>query len=584
MKNRIIVRLILTTFLSLLGFAISTILLITYIVTESTKDRIIDVIQILEDNLDDASLTDIESSVPSYLVNNNSIRVSVFRLNGDPIYDSWHPFFEMENHSNRKEFIAAIEGNNLFVTRQSTTVEKQLMYYAIKLENINASDSFIVLRVAIVVTSITSYVNFAILVLLVITLIVSAIAIVYLNRVIDMFYVPIRKLKDNLKNINRGKYETISMDYYDEEIIPIIEEVNEISQNIIQTLEILSSEKEKIGFIIDNLEQGLVLIDQNLQINMINNFAKKVFQVDNEPLGNNLLYLTRDAKLNQAASDCIEKRVTRVFDFDFDTVHDRHISISISPIKHNWVGNKGSIAALIMLTDVTEIKNREKMRSDFFANASHELSTPLTTIIGYSELMAKGVIVDSKTTKEVGVKILHESEHMKNLVFDMLSLAKLESQEKTQYEEFDLYQTIESIVENLKLQAKSKNVTIDVSGAHIQIHSSAELIRQIVLNLVDNAIKYNKENGKVSIMIIDRNQEIQVKVKDTGIGIPIEDQSRIFERFYRVDKARSKKVSGTGLGLAIVKHIALKLNAEIQLSSEIDIGTEISIIFKKHSI
>lgn len=581
MKNKMLKRLLFTSLLSLLLLVVSTILLISYIVTESTKDRVLDVVQLLQANIEQSDVNNLEAAIPPSLSMNNDIRISIFKLNGDPIYDSWYDYTNMDNHANRKEILAALQGEPTFSTRISTTVNEQLMYYAVKVENLTSIDQFVILRVAIVVHNIKEFTNFAIVILVIISLIIMFSSYIYLNRVSNLFFEPIRKLKENLKNINKGRHEMISLDVFDEELVSILEEVNAISSNIVQNLDNLSNEKEKIRYILDNLNQGILLINDKLEVVMINNFARKIFQADEEDINKNIVYLTRNAKVIQAVQESIFNNSSRVFDLDQHSPQDQVISLSISPIKGKWIDSYSSVASIVILTDVTEIKDREKIRSEFFANASHELNTPLTYIVGYSELMANGIIKDQEKMQEIGRKIYDESNRMKQLVEDMLAISKLESVFEISYETIALGTIAQSIVDNLKIQADQRNITIHISGYDVELYSNLEMIRQILLNLVDNAVKYNKTDGKVDIMFVDEKDTIEIVVSDSGIGIPTADQSRVFERFYRVDKARNKNISGTGLGLAIVKHIALKLNAEIRLVSEVGKGTTIRLIFFK---
>ena len=216
------------------------------------------------------------------------------------------------------------------------------------------------------------------------------------------------------------------------------------------------------------------------------------------------------------------------------------------------------------------------MKKEFFANASHELKSPLTSIIGYQELIKEGIIKDNNEIKNISEKTLKESIRMKNIVLDMLELSKLESKEVKEIERLNLKEIIEDIISSNEVLIKQKNIKITANLKDFYINSSFEDIQKLLSNIISNAINYNNINGEM-VLILKDNSFI---CKDTGIGIKKEDLPRIFERFYRVDKSRSKENSGTGLGLAIVKHICLNYHYKIKVDSKFGLGTTFTIIFK----
>ena len=235
----------------------------------------------------------------------------------------------------------------------------------------------------------------------------------------------------------------------------------------------------------------------------------------------------------------------------------------------------------LLIFDVTERENSEQMRREFTANVSHELRTPLHSISGYAELLKNGM-VKSGDVKPVATKIYDEAQRMVRLVEDIINLSHLdEGAEDMIKEEVDLYDIVRSTIESLSPEAEAAGVTVSFSGQHVAVNGISQLLSGIVYNLCDNAIKYNRQGGSVSVSLSSDEKDAVLTVSDTGIGIPAEHQQRIFERFYRVDKSHSKEVGGTGLGLSIVKHAAKIHDAKIKLSSVPDQGTEITVIFPK---
>ena len=248
----------------------------------------------------------------------------------------------------------------------------------------------------------------------------------------------------------------------------------------------------------------------------------------------------------------------------------------------NPVSTDGKVTgAALLVLDVTEKERAEQMRREFTANVSHELKTPLQTISGYAELLANGMVAD-KDKSAFSEKIYAEAQRMIRLIEDIIKLSNLdEGAVELTRETVDLYATAENTVRSLLPAAKKANVTFSLNGENAEIYGIPQLLTAVVYNLCDNAIKYNKDGGTVFVSVKNNAENIVLSVRDTGIGIPKEQQERIFERFYRVDKSHSKEVGGTGLGLSIVKHAAKLHDAKITLESEVGKGTEITVIFPK---
>ena len=263
--------------------------------------------------------------------------------------------------------------------------------------------------------------------------------------------------------------------------------------------------------------------------------------------------------MNKAFKSFKEKIDERIYEFEINKITFNNINL-----------------IAILFIDITNEENTEIMKKEFFANASHELKSPLTSIIGYQELIKEGIIKDNNEIKNISEKTLKESIRMKNIVLDMLELSKLESKEVKEIESLNLKEIIEDIISSNEVLIKQKNIKITSNLKDFYINSSFEDIQKLLSNIISNAINYNNINGEIELILKDNS----FICKDTGIGIKKEDLPRIFERFYRVDKSRSKENSGTGLGLAIVKHICLNYHYKIKVDSKFGLGTTFTITFK----
>jgi two-component system phosphate regulon sensor histidine kinase PhoR len=263
-------------------------------------------------------------------------------------------------------------------------------------------------------------------------------------------------------------------------------------------------------------------------------------------------------------------------------VKEEYFSVSINYLEKDWTNNS---SVILIYTDITASRSIEMLKRDFFVNASHELKSPLTSIIGSADIIIQGMSKDEKMTLDLVSRINQEAKRMNNLVMDMLLISEYENKKNLQEKQrINLTSLVEEVIKNLEVQAKNNQVSIHHSVADIKIWISYEEIYQLLKNIIENSVKYGKKDGNVwvDIKMIDKNLEIVIE--DDGIGIPQAEQSRIFERFYRVDNARSKSTGGTGLGLSIVKHIVLNYNGSIILDSEEDKGTKIKIILPKSEL
>ena len=363
-------------------------------------------------------------------------------------------------------------------------------------------------------------------------------------------------------NIFTGKKEHVETN--DLDLLTL--KLNEIETIMHQKFNQIEQEKKESAAIIEKMNQGFILLDEQLNVIMMKSMVEFYFKVTKkEVLNKNYIYLIRDSKLNQAILDCHQNKKDSKIELNFQ---ERHFVIFIQSLS-NRIG-------VFVLDDTMKYKIAQS-KQDFFANASHELKSPLTAIIGYQQMIQQGIIETKEEIVEATEKTLKEAQRMNQMVVDMLELSRLESEIVEVSEKIDLKQAITNAIELLTINAKKKKITFDLDLESFYFTMSEKDASHLIMNLIDNAIKYGNEFGTIKISISNKNHTI--KIEDDGIGIAKKHQERIFERFYQVDKDRSKNSGGTGLGLAIVKHICVKYNIEIRLKSQLGKGTSIQLIF-----
>ena len=326
--------------------------------------------------------------------------------------------------------------------------------------------------------------------------------------------------------------------------------------------------------IIENVREGIIVLNNRGYILSINRSAEEIFSLSRSGnTGKHILALNRSKILLKAAEEAMDGN-------SYEAIlkkDNRKYNILSSPVYiENYIEG-----IILLLLDITEKEERDRMRREFSANVSHELKTPLTSIIGYSELMKNGIVKEEDVTK-VSKRIYNESKHLISLIDDIIRLSKLDEKEsELPLEEIDLYELANQVIYRLDVHAKEKNINVTISGESAVISGVKQILEEVIYNIIDNAIKYNNQDGSVNVNVRKTVNNIILSVEDTGIGIPAEDKQRIFERFYRVDKSHSKDTGGTGLGLSIVRHGAEFHNAKIELQSELDKGSKIKLLFQR---
>lgn len=570
MKKRLFLIIILISVIA----SASSCILTTYIyynfyVSES-KSQLKTIVRLQADaeNWEDESK--INSSVNKILnASKYSIRFTIINNDGEVVYDNWAKNDVLENHKNRPEIAQAFEKGSGEFTRYSETIDQDMYYYAYK---INDNE---VLRVSRGINSINTV--FMSIIPMLVVLFAGLLIIVYIaaSLFIKKILKPVNAMTKSLDEMLEGE-DKESFKIY-EEFEPLSHKILEQKIKINQYIEELKRERDTISIITENMKEGFILINRDKNILSINTSGRHMIGNDKFNLKNkrNILELTRNTEILEMIDKTIRENKHLTYDAASSKKYFRYY---FSPVKEQ---HSSSVAGLlILIEDVTIQKNAEIMRSEFSANVSHELKTPLTTINGFAEMIKEGFITDLSSIQKYCGLINKEGLRLISLIEDIMRLSKIE--EKVNHEEslnFNLKETAEYVVSILKSKAESSNVSMNLRAEDVFMKANKNYINELLYNLVDNSIKYNKNGGNVEISINRTDGFACIKVTDTGVGIAEEHIGRIFERFYRVDKSRSKDTGGTGLGLSIVKHITELYDGIIDIKSEVGKGTEITIKF-----
>lgn len=499
-----------------------------------------------------------------YKFKDNLVRFTVINKEGEVIFDN--EITKLDNHNNRQEIIDAFKNGSGSSVRYSASLSTSMVYVATKI------DDNTVIRSSVPVNNIRVFTSGTLKYYIAIILLVFVLSLFLAVKLVKIIVYPINELQKVTSKIENGDLNKRAIIYNYDEIGFLAQTFNNIADQLeIRIIDSLDK-KNKLEAILESMESGVIAIDNNENIILINSYSQKLFDLKEDNIGKKI-------------SDCIIdydlinfiREIPEIGTKEVKLFHpiERELRVKKSPII-NYLNN--SIGIVITVQDITDIKRLENMRSEFVANVSHELKTPLTSIKGFSETLR---YVDDSETKNKFLDIIDkESERLTNLINDILILSNIENIHKMESEYFNPGDVIENVLDMVKSQAYKKSIIIKYNDCfNSEILGSKDKFHQLAVNLIENAIKYSNENGIVKIDLTLEEQYFVFKVKDNGIGIPKNDIPRIFERFYRVDKSRSTR--GTGLGLAIVKHIVKLFNGEISVKSKVGIGSTFTVKIKK---
>ena len=483
-------------------------------------------------------------------------RVTLIESDGTVLFDTTSSASKFENHSNRPEFIDAKNTGSGMSSRFSETQLTKNYYFARLLPDGR------VLRVASSQKSVLGMLDAMMPTMLIVLLAIIVISAFFARYAAKTIVQPINALDLN---------EPLGNATYDE-LAPLLTNMEHQRREIISRMSALSEKQREFTAVTENMREGFILLDTSERMLAINGSAARIFGVESKNVvGAHVLMLNRSVALQQALEQAKTEgsgQATLIRGASTYQVLASQVTDQQSPA-----------GTVVLILDISDRVAAEQMRREFSANVSHELKTPLTSILGYAEIMRDGVAKQEDTRRFAG-KIYAEAAQLMSLIEDIIRLSQLD--EKTSLPEMvsvDLKAVCEDVCQRLLPQAEKAGVSLNLHCAPGNVRGIPKVLEEVVQNLVDNAIKYNTSNGSVGVTLKHVDSRVELSVSDTGIGIPEEHLSRVFERFYRVDRSRNKQIGGTGLGLSIVKHSAETMHATVQLQSKLGIGTTVTVSF-----
>ncbi|WP_243031974.1 ATP-binding protein [Clostridium sp. AM42-4] len=575
-KRKIYWNLCLVALLTMVVSALITTLLLCQDLQTQMRQAVMTEVRYLESAME-VSGEDYLSHLKSRGDGNSVNRITWVDANGSVLYDSYAGSESLENHKDRPEIAAALKNGRGESVRTSRTLAEQTYYYAARL-----SDGSVI-RVASTTKSALATVFHTVPVMI-------AMAVLIVLGVLILAEFQTKRIIAPINQMNPDDPQ--AGDVYDE-LAPLVRRLEKQKETIRQQMEILKEKQEEFSAITENMREGFLVVDSKGDVMSYNKSALKLLGISEGEEG----MLSRHGNDGNAAWEEHEKtdanvniisinrseNFRRVVDEALKGSHceemldvgNRHYQIIANPVAES----EERSGAVVVILDVTEQQGREELRREFTANVSHELKTPLTSISGYAEIMMNGMVQPADMGRFSG-KIYKEAQRLITLVGDIIRLSQLD-EEKVQMEKspVDLHLLASDVVKRLQDVAKKNQVTLMLTGKPTVVNGNAQILDEMIYNLCDNAIKYNKPFGEVEVNVAMIKDHPVLTVEDDGIGIPPEDQERIFERFYRVDKSHSRQIGGTGLGLSIVKHGAIYHKAKVELKSAPGEGTTVRITF-----
>lgn len=494
--------------------------------------------------------------------NNEMIRETYIDKGGTVASDSIADPKTMDNHNLRKEVIDARAHGEGFSIRYSITTQDSTLYFATVLE-----DGFVV-RSAITMQTIkgieSNYLKYYMLIMFFSVLM----SVIFASKMSQSIVKPIKDLEFTTDRIADGEFNRRVKIESNDEIGHLSITFNNMAGILQNTLKDSLDKQNKLEAILKSMDSGVIAVDRGHRVIMINPYAKKIFGINKDIIGQNLMNNIRDFELD----DIFDNTKEEFREMKILWPKERVLRIRTADI----INDGEKIGTVAVVQDITDVKRLENMRSQFVANVSHELKTPLTSIKGFAETLK---YVDDPINKEKFLNIIDdEANRLTRLINDILTLSHIENSVEGKKDEFKVNHIVKDVYNLMRNTAEKKSIEMIIQEENIpSLKGDSDRFKQMIINLVDNAIKYSDNNGKIVIGTRFDNEDCFISVKDNGVGIHKEHLERLFERFYRVDKARSRSQGGTGLGLAIVKHIVVGFNGTIQVESEVGKGSKFTV-------
>ncbi|MCL2867199.1 MAG: ATP-binding protein [Clostridia bacterium] len=490
-------------------------------------------------------------------------RITIIAPDGSVKADSELSEGEPGNYLNHDEVLYAKTGSVYINVRDSAAFGKRFMYASIQAEDGN------IIRLSHDYSGMLQ--NLAVQFPAVLAAVLSAfiLSLLLAGRFTKTVTAPLEKMVEALSVREYGLLNAYSSPYY--EIEKIIQSLQELLWTISRSNKQLQNEREKIQAVLSNMAEGFILVDDKENVLLCNNSARAFFACHSGIKLENIYQITRNRMIKDALRSAIEERISTSFDM---TLQGSLVHVYVSPSK--TADNESG--AIILIMDISAEKLLEQQKRDFFSNASHELKTPITSILGFSEMLCKDIVQDEKEKAEIISRISMEAKRMSALIIDILTISELESNgEREEYAEVPFKQIVLEAAASVTPVMEDAGITMNMDLEDFLFRANRRRMYELCVNLIENAVKYNKPDGRVDISLKLKGKQALLVISDTGIGIPPEYQSRVFERFFRVDYGRDKKIGGTGLGLSIVKHIVSVHGGHITLQSKKDEGTTITV-------
>lgn len=522
-----------------------------------------------------SAITDPEGIIEQFVQAAPEKRLTIIDVDGTVLADTEADPAAMENHADRSEVKQAALTGWGEALRPSESVGVTMLYEAKRFAD------GMVGRASMNVSSIDSLVLNSAGGFLAAALVALVVALLMASRMARMVLRPLNVVGDALQGVLDGNQDREALTRYegDDEVRPLLRYIDKLVERLGDHINQIRAERDKVSLILECMDEGLILLDEAGSVLALNRAAKRLFGVGEDSDGSSVLLLTRSRALRQALQTVRADKTPVVLDIEDPAFGERSLRMFLSPVSGRQYEGE-SVGCSILISDVTDLKRAEGIRSEFTANVSHELKTPLTSIKGFTDMLSTGMVKDPEDQKRFFSMIGVEVDRLIELINDILKLSELESVAIEQCEErADVLEAAKAAETLLSQAAGSAGITLSVAGMPAEAAIPAGRLKELMLNLMENGVKYNEPGGRVDVGVRQTDGRVFITVADTGIGIPKEAQERVFERFYRVDKGRARKTGGTGLGLAIVKHITQLYGGTVTLESEPGQGTTLTLEF-----
>ena len=569
MKKRIIGATLLTVVFALLISNVVGILMFRNREMDAAQNTLQELLVLMDAQ---SAITEPEALAQQFHAAAPDKRLTIIDTDGTVLADTDADASTLEDHNSRPEVAQAEATGWGEAVRQSDTMGTSMLYVAKRF-----ADGMIG-RASMPLSSIDTLVMSGAWGFVIASVAAILLAFLLARRTANRIVSPLNSVGIALQGVLDGK-KTPGLEglQADNELRPILRYIDKLMEQLGGYIQSITDERDKVSLILDCMDEGLILLDTEGKVLAINRAARTLFGFSEDEQDDGALLVTRSRRLREAIHDCQEKHSSIMLDVDALTEDARSLRMFVSPVSGRQYEGQ-AVGTSILISDVTELKKAEGIRSEFTANVSHELKTPLTSIKGFTDMLSSGMVTSPADQKRFITMIGVEVDRLIDLINDILKLSELESVAIDQTQErSDVLEAAKDTASLLEPSAKAAGVTLAVEGASATVAVPMSRLKELLFNLMGNGIKYSENGGTVSTRIAIQDGKAVISVQDNGIGIPKEDQSRVFERFYRVEKGRARKNGGTGLGLAIVKHITQLYGGTVGLESEVGKGSAFTV-------